>query len=194
MIGTPVDRSITFSAAGSQRVALSGRFIRILSADVSGVTITPEGASPLLRYGGQEIDVGPQGFRSFQVAVTVPCTVILTVSETHQSDNQTNVNATVSATIDPGGTLPTGGDTVCATGAATLLAAGNANNLAVMVRSSELNNYAAGTVRVGGTGVTAASGIEINPGEVMTLSTTAPVYAYNNSGAAVTLQVLPIQK
>lgn len=193
-MGTPVDRSITFTGAGQQGVQLAGRFIRVLAADASGVTLTPHPGSPLLRYAGQDIDAGPGGFQSFDVAVTVASTVQLCVSDTRQADNSTAVTATVSATVSPGGTLSNGGDTACANAAATQLAAGNANGLSVMVKSSATNTYGLGTVRIGTTGVTAASGIELNPGESLTFDTTAPIFAYNNSGASVTLQVLPLAK
>ncbi len=193
-MGTPVDRKITFAGAGQQTVQLAGRFIRVLDADASGVTLTPHPGSPLLRFAGQDIDAGPGGFQFFDVAVTVASTVSLCVSDTRQADNSTTVTATVSATVSPGGTLSNGGDTACPNSAATQLAAGNANGLSVMVRSSALNTYGLGTVRVGTTGVTASSGIEINPGESLTFDTTAPIVAYNNSGASITLQVLPLAK
>lgn len=193
-MGTPVDRKITFAGAGQQTVQLAGRFIRVLSADASGVTLTPHPGSPLLRYAGQDVDAGPGGFQFFDVAVTVASTVQLCVSDTRQADNSTTVTATVSATVSPGGTLSNGGDTACANATATQLAAGNANGLSVMVKSSATNTYGLGTVRVGTTGVTASSGIELNPGESLTFDTTAPIFAYNNSGASVTLQVLPLAK
>ncbi len=193
-MGTPVDRAITFAGQGQQTVQLEGRFVRVLAADASGVTITPHPGSPLLRYAGQDVDAGPAGFKAFDVAVTVASTVKLCVSDTRQADNQTAVNATVSATVSPGGTLDAGGDVSCANGAATQVLAGDANGLTAIVRSSDTNTYTEGTVRLGGAGVTATSGIELNPGDAITIDTTAPIYAFNNSGAAVTLQVLPLAK
>lgn len=188
-MGTPVDRSITFAGPGQQPVQLAGRFIRVLGADASGVTLTPHPGSPLLRYAGQDVDAGPGGFQAFDVAVTVASTVQLCVSDTRQADNSTTVTATVSATVSPGGTLSNGGDTACATAVATQLAAGNVNGLSVMVKSSATNDYPLGTVRVGTTGVGAASGIEINPGESLTFDTTAPIFAYNNSNAPIATTV-----
>lgn len=193
-MGTPVDREEVFTGAGSRTISLEGRFIRVLECDASGVTITPKPGSPLLRNVGQDIDAGTPGFKSFQIAVTVACTVKVCVSDTRQSDTNTNVTANVTATISPGGTFPAGGDVACPNAAETELIAGAATGLTVIVRSSAANAYAVGTVRVGGTGVTAAKGIELNPGESISLDTTAPVHAYNASGAGVTLQVLPVQK
>lgn len=192
-MGTPVDRTEVFTGAGSRSIQLSGRFVRVLAADVSGVTITPHPGSPLLRYVGQDVDAGST-FQSLDIAVTVACTVTICVSDQRQASNTTAVNATVSATISPAGTVTQPGDVACANAAATLLVAGNANGLAVLIRSSAANAYGLGTVRIGTAGVTAAQGVELNPGETMTLDVTAPIYAYNNSGAAVTLQVLPLAK
>jgi hypothetical protein len=194
MAGKPIDRSETFTGAGQRTVQLPGRFIRVLAADASGVTITTRPGSPLLRYAGQDIDAGAGGFTSFDIAVTVASTVKLCVSDDRQADTNTNVTATVNATVAPAGTVTQPGDVACANAAATQLVAGNANGLSVAIRSSAANTYAIGTVRIGTTGVTAASGLELNPGETMTIDATAPVVAYNNSGAAVTLQVLPLAK
>lgn len=193
-MGTPIDRSITFAAAGTQGVQLEGRFVRVLAADPTGVTIKPSPGSPLLRYVGQDIDAGPGGFKSLDVTVTVASTVRLCVSDTRQADDSVEVSATVSATVSPGSTLGIGGDTACANAIATLLVAGNANGLGAIICGPAAGVWAAGTVRVGGAGVTAASGIEIAPGEKITIATTAPIYAYNNSGAAITLEVLPLTK
>lgn len=193
-MGTPIDRTETFTGAGARTVALQGRFIRVLEADVSGVTITPQGGKGMLRYAGQDIDVGPQGFKSFQIAVTVASAVTLCVSETRQADNAANVNATVSATIAAAGTVSQPGDVACPNGVATQIAAGNANGLSVIVRSSAGNSYSPGQVRIGTTAVTASSGIEINPGETQTWGTTAPIFCFNNTGASINLQVEPLAK
>lgn len=193
-MGTPVDRTEVFTGAGSRSIQLSGRFVRVLAADASGVTISPHPGSPVVRYAGQDVDVGPAGFQSLDISVTVACTVKVCVSDTRQADSNTNVTATVSATITPAGTVSNGGDVNCANAAATQLSAGNANGLTVIIRSSVANTYAVGTVRIGTTAVTAVSGVELNPGESIQLDTTAPLFAFNNSGAAVTLQVLPLAK
>lgn len=180
-MGAPIDRTETFSGAGSRNVELAGRFIRVLAADASGVTITPRGGKAMLRYAGQDIDLGPQGFQAFSIAVTVASTVRICVSDTRQADSNTNVSATVSATVTPAGTVTQPGDVICPAGAATQLIAGNANGLSVLIRSSATNNYADGLVRVGTTGVTASQGVELNVGESWPLATTAPLAAYNNS-------------
>ena len=189
-MGTPVDRTETFAAAGSRTVALPGRFIRVLSAPTQGVTITTRPGVALTRYAGQGIDVGPGGFKSFDIALPVAGAVTFTVSDTEQADNQTAVNATVSATISPAATLAQPGDVSCAAGAITELYAGGAATLTVLVRSSDTNTYAEGTVRIGTAGVGAASGIELNPGDSIALDTTAAVYAWNAGGVAIDLQVL----
>lgn len=192
-MATPVDRSETFTGAGSRSIQLSGRFIRVLAADVSGVTITPHPGSPLLRFTGQDVDAGAT-FQWFDIAVTVACTVKICVSGERQSDTNTNINANVSAVIGPGGTVAQPGDVACANAVATQIIAGDANALTVLVRSSNANNYPDGTVRIGTTGVTAASGIELNVGDTIPVDTTVPVVAFNNSGAAVTLQLLKVGK
>lgn len=193
-MGSPLDYSLTFAGAGSRMLPAAGRFCRVLAADASGVHISPSATgSGLLRFEGQDIDAGTT-IKEWLVSVTVACTVRVCISDTRQADNATTVNATLSATISPGGTLGNGGDTVCANAAATQLAAGNANGLSVTVKSPLSSTYANGTVRIGTTAVGAASGIELNPGDVFTADTTAPIFAYNGSGAPVTLQVLTLAK
>ncbi|MDE2467164.1 MAG: hypothetical protein KGL35_00030, partial [Bradyrhizobium sp.] len=155
---------------------------------------TPHPGSPLLRFVGQDVDAGAGGFKEFDIAVTVASTVKVCVSDQRQADNATSVNATVSATISAAGTVAQPGDVPCANGVATQIAAGNANGLSVIVRSSAGNSYSPGQVRIGTTAVTAASGIEINPGETQTWAVTAPIFCFNNTGAGISLQVEPLAK
>lgn len=190
----PIDRSITFAGAGTQTVQVPGRFVRVLACDASGVTITPRPGSPLLRYAGQDVDAGVGGFTAVDLTVTVASTVKVCVSDTRQADSNTNVTANVSATVTPGGTMNQPGDIACANAVATQVIAGNANRLTVTVRAPSSGAWTSGTVRIGTTAVGAASGLEFDPGDSYSADFTGPVFIYNNSGAAISIQVLEVAK
>lgn len=193
-MGTPRDYSLTFTAAGQRTLPASGRFCRVLAADASGATIAAGATgSGLLRYTGQDVDAGA-AVNEWQISVTVACTVRVCISDTRQADNTASINATVSATVSPGGTMTQPGDVACANGAATQVIAGNADRLAVTVKAPESATWTAGTVRIGTTSVGAASGLELNPGDAYTAAFTGPLYVYNNSGASIDVQVLELGK
>ena len=188
------DYTPNFAGAGQQRIVVAGRYVRVLAADASGVTIKPNNGPPLLRFAGQQIDTGPAGFQFLDVSTTVASTPKLSIATDPQYDSNTAVTATVSASLTPSKTLQTGGDVACANLASTQLIAGDATRLSVIVNAPATGTWATGTVRVGGAGVGAASGIEINPGDTIEIATQAIVAAYNGSGASITLQVLPVNQ
>ncbi len=189
------DYSLTFGAPGVQTLRAQGRFVRVYAADATGVTIKPRNGSPLLRFTGQDVDVGVLKYDWLDISVTVASTVRLGISDDRQFDNQTNINSIVSATITPGKTLNAGGDVVCGNAATTQLIPADATRLAaILCVSANAPAYVAGTVRIGGAAVAAGAGVEINPGEKLVLDSQAIISCYNNSGAAVTVQVLPINE
>ena len=87
-------------------------------------------------------------------------------------------------------TLTTGAPVNCGDGATTMLAADNGNRAEIMVA-----NDGAGKVYIGGDGTAAAGqGMPLEAGGVMVLTTTAAVYARNDSGAAVAVAVAEMER
>ena len=188
------DYSPTFAGAGEQRLIVAGRYVRVLSADASGVTIKPNNGPPLLRFAGQQIDTGPHGFQFLDISVSIASTPKLAIAPDPQYDNSVQISETVSALITPGTTLNAGGDVACANLATTQLIPADATRLSAIIAAPVAGVWATGTVRIGGAAVGAASGIEINPGDRISIDTEAEIAAYNGSGAPITLQVLPLNK
>lgn len=102
------------------------------------------------------------------------------------ADARSTANVTVNTTIAPGAIVDNGGDVSCPAAAATLLSALDAGRLSLTVTNPSTNTK---TMRIGNAGVGAASGVILEPGESVTLSTTAAVYAYNPAGAVESLSV-----
>lgn len=189
-MGSPRDYYLTFGGAGSREIKARGRFLRVLDAPAASVFLAFDGSTELERRAGQGINFGGW-FERFTVRSTVAQTVLVCVSDERQDDDQESVSVSVAATLAPGNTLGAGGDVNIAGASSALLAAGDATRLALVVANPATNTD---PVRVGGAGVGAASGIELSPGDSITLATTAAVHGYNPKAGAQTVQVLPVRQ
>lgn len=185
----PRDFSLTFGGAGQREVKATGRHLRVLDTPSAEVFISIDAGSELQRGAGQAINV-PDGFSRFMVRSTVAQTVRVTVSDVPQDDARSNVALNVSASVAPGDDLDNGGDvSVPATSSAQVIAA-SATRLAVIITNPEGN---AAPVRVGKSGVGAASGIPLEPGDSVTLATTAAVHVYNTHSSAQDVCALGVE-
>lgn len=191
-MGQPRDYSLTFAGAGEREFQAAGRYLRILATPAAPVFVALDSGSELERSAGQSVPV-PEGFSRVRVRSTVAQTVVVSVSEVDQDDKRSSVALSVSATVTPGDVVDNGGDvSVPATGAATAVA-GDPDTLAVTVTSLDTNDQSA-PLRVGTTGVGAASGTPIWPGDSITLATTATVRVYNPHGTTQTVAVSRVTK
>lgn len=187
-MGSPRDYALTFAGAGIQEIKARGRFIRILEAPSSNVWVEVDGGSELKRVAGQDVDFGGD-FNRFRIRSAVAQTVLLTVSDTRQADDQESVSVSVSATVTPGNTLNNDAEvSVPAVSTATVKAAA-ATTLAVNVYNPVGNTR---EVRVGTTGVGATTGRTLEPGDDITLATEAAVAVYNPHSSAQTVEVVSI--
>ena len=188
-MGAPRDFSLSFGGAGIQEIRAVGRFIRILEAPTSNIWVEVDAGSELKRVAGQDVDNGAP-FSRFRIRSAVAQTILLTVSDTRQADDQESVSVSVSATVAPGNTLPTGGDvSIPALSSATVLAA-DATRLAGIV-----HNLSDQALRIGGAGVGAATGVPLDPGEKIAIASTAIIAAYNpHATVAKSVAVLPIRE
>lgn len=106
------------------------------------------------------------------------------------SDTRSTVNATVNTTIAPGASLFDGGDVACPNAAATQLLAADATRSYAIITNPSTNTA---TVRIGTSGVAAATGTPLEPGVSLPVSTTAAIYARNDSGGAVTISASAVR-
>jgi hypothetical protein len=195
-MGAPRDESITFSGAGSQEVQYVGRHIRVRSTPTGPIFIKIDNSSTEFeRNAGEQFNLGAGDppFQRVRIRSAVAQTVDLTFADVPQDDNRSNVALSVSADITPAPVIDNGGDvSVPATSAADVLA-GDADTLAVTVTSLETNDPSA-PLRVGTTGVGAASGHPLWPGDSHTMATNATVRVYNPHGTAQDVAVLRLSQ
>ncbi len=184
----PRDFSLTFGGAAEREIKAAGRYLRVLATPTADVFISIDGGSELQRGAGQQVHV-PAGFTRFSVRSAVAQTVRISTSETSQDDARSNVALSVSATVAPGADVGNGGDvSILAASSAQVLAA-NLNRLAAIITNLTANTVA---VRVGKAGVGAASGIPLDPGDSVTLATTAAIHVYNPHSGAQTVSALEV--
>lgn len=110
-------------------------------------------------------------------------------------DARATLTATINSVVGAANTLDTGGDVSLAPGTTagltSTIRAADASALTVIVKAAVTNTE---TVRVGGTGTGAGQGYPLDPGESVSLSTTAEIAGYNPSNTtAQTVSVLPVR-
>jgi len=178
---TPV--RVTLAANTPQRWAIDGDWIACITAAVSDLTA---------RFDNSEKVPLPQGlgfrryYREVELESATGGAFVVLLGFGSVADARASVTANLTTNIAPGNTLPTGGDVSCAAGAATLLAALDATRLTITVSNPSGNS---GTMRIGPAGVTATKGFLLEPGETVTIATTAAVYAWNTGVGAEDVSV-----
>jgi hypothetical protein len=100
---------------------------------------------------------------------------------------------TVGATVQSGNQNIPLIDISCPVGVTTQLAAANAARKALVIKSSSLNDPA-DLLKIGSAAANATHGVELSPGEGLTLDTEAAVHAYNAGANAVVVTLLEINR
>lgn len=185
----PRDFALTFGGAGIQEVRAEGRYLYVLATPSADCFFELDRSGELERGAGQAI-FDADGFSIVRVRSTVAQTVKFSVSLDAQADARSNVALNVSATVAPGADFDNGGDVaVPATSSAQVLAA-DANRLSALIINPPTNTE---TVRVGISGVAAASGIPLAPGESVELALTAAIFVYNPGAAPQTVSAAAVR-
>lgn len=184
---TPI--RVTLAAGVPQRFSVDGDYVHCLTA--------PGGVTDLTgRFDESEKVPIPQGvgFRRYYKTIELESATggafLVLGGFGTVADARSTVNANVSATVAAGASLFDGGDVACATGAATQLLALDATRSYAIITNPSTNTA---TVRIGTSGVGAASGAPLEPGVSMPISTTAAIYARNDSGGSVTISASAVR-
>ncbi len=117
-------------------------------------------------------------------------TVVVIFGFGKYNDARASVNATVNTTIAPSDTLDNDGDVTVA-GVATLLKAADANTKEILIH---VPSSAENSIRVGGASVTVSTGLEVEPGMSLQLSTEAAVYAIRDGSSDVIVSTLKLTR
>lgn len=102
------------------------------------------------------------------------------------SDDRLNVSGTVSTSPVAPATFSTSADVSVSATATTQVLAANTSRKEAFISNRAANGT---VVRVGDSGSGAADGIELASGGTLILSTTAAIYVFNPTGAAITIGV-----
>jgi hypothetical protein len=190
-------KSTNVIASGATlRITRRGDFFHVISAD-EAFTVGFDGAGLSPFFAGLEYEVrNGEFFASVEIenVSADPLTITFGIGAGGVRDGRLTVSGLLSVAdtdglsfsdLLPPDTLTTG-DPVSATDAAnTQLAAANAARREIMM----VNVHASSTIYIGGTGATAGQGIPVLAGQSLTLTTSAAIFARNDSGGAVLVAV-----
>lgn len=172
-----------------QKIGIAGDFFAVLEA-TNDLFISVDDQPYSFRPAG----VSQTGeFQYLMVLSLVNQNVIITAGYGFVSDRRQQIVLTVNATVESGNQNVPLVDVSIAPGATTQLAGVNADRKALVIKSSSLNNPA-DLLRVGSIAADATHGVEVSPGEGLTLDTEAAVYAYNAGANAVVVTLLAINR
>jgi len=183
--------SFVLLANAPQSMDVPGNFFRIKSASAAASVSVQVGTGPFTSLDeGDAIKFERSEFGRLTVKSTVAQTVVIIAGFGTMFDDSQAVSVTASATIAPGNTLDNGGDVSLLAVASTAIRGADASALAVTIKADIANTA---TVRIGTTGVGAAGGYPLEPGESVTIATTAAIAGYNPNVAAQNVHVLPVR-
>lgn len=184
---TPI--RVTLAAGVAQRWPIEGDWIACITA--------PGGVTDLTaRFDNSEAVPLPAGlgFRRYYREIALESAVggafVVLAGFGSVADARASLNAVVNATIASGASLFDGGDVAVPSGAATLLLAADATRSYANIMNPSTNTA---TVRIGTATVGAANGTPLEPGSTLPVSTTAAIYAFQASGAPVTLAAAAVR-
>lgn len=178
---------VTLAAGVPQRFQIAGDWVAAITAPVNDLTA---------RFDNSEKVPLPQGlgFRRYYGEIELESatgqTVVILAGYGSVSDSRANVTATLNVNIAPGNTIDDGADVATVSGAATVLLPVDLTRLHAIITNPSIN---IATVRIGSASVTASKGIPLEPGETLTYDMTGAIYAFQASGAAVTISAAAVR-
>lgn len=115
-------------------------------------------------------------------------TVVIVLGYGRFNDARASINATLNATFSPGNTFAGVADVALVAATATQILAADATRLTALIKNPSSNTA---SVRIGTTGSTgAAQGFELEPGESISIATTAAIVGYSVPGESVSVSVV----
>lgn len=181
---------MTLAAGVPQRWDIEGDWVTCITAPAGITDLTA-------RFDQSEPVPLPQGlgfrryYRTVELQSATGGAFVVLAGFGSVADARATLNAAITANIAPGNTLNNGADVATVSGAATLLLAADATRLYATVANLSTNTV---TVRIGNVTVAAATGIPLEPGETLSIGTTAAVYAYQASGGPVTISAASVSE
>jgi len=176
-------RKITLAAGIGEALNISGKFLRLLST--TGVVKIGFNGDEAYELPAAVGVYAPDGFSQIRFVNpgTGSITIELAVGGAEITDDRLNVSGTIGVSsiatpvdLSKAATLTPTADITLAAAAATLIKAINLNRREIMITALAANG---GAVRIAGATVAANIGLEIAPGQTVTLDTTAAIYGFS---------------
>lgn len=179
---TPI--RVTLAASVPQRFDVAGDWVACVTAAASDLTARFDQSEPVPLPAGL-------GFRRYYKTIELESATggafVVLAGFGSVADARATVTANLTVNTNPGNTVPVGGDIAIGAAVATLLCALDATRLTATVSNP---STAAASVRVGPAGVGAANGFLLEPGESVTIATTAALYGYSVAGQTVSVGIV----
>lgn len=181
------DLTITLTANVPVYFNVSGDFIHVRTASAD-VQIGTDGGK-VVSYSAGETVISP--FGGFEIVSATTQQVTLIYGEGEFSGTAVTASIPADLAIEKGDTLNTGTKVSALAAAATQIQGSNASRKSLTIRTL---STAGTTLFVGASGIAANQGLPLEPGDALTLDTTAAVFVYNGSGSAVDVYYLEVDK
>ncbi len=184
-------RSYTLSLTANQEFNLDveGNMYAVIS-NTGAFTITLDESNRLTNQTSGMGGAFHDTYERVTLLSTTTQTVIVIFGFGKFSDARATVNATVNTTIAPSDTFDNTSDiTVGST--ATLLKAADTATKEVLIH---VPSDAANSIRVGGSSVTATSGLEVEPGSSFTINCEAAIYGIRDGSSDVSVSTLKLSR
>lgn len=167
-----------------------GNFFHLVSA-TSSLQISVNDGEYITITQGQGIET-QQPFRKLQIKSAAAQSVKWVTGFGRFRDNAQNVNVTTSATIDPANTYTPAADVTVLAGSSANLIGSNAGRRALTITNPTSNSN---TFRLGvPLNVGANKGDILEPGDTITMATTAAIDAYNTGATDESLTVNELEQ
>jgi len=181
--------TLSLTANTEYSLDLDGNMYAVIS-NTGDFTITLDGSNKLV---SQTAGMGGK-FNSEYERVTLLSTTTQTVTCIFGFgefvDARSNLNATINTTISPSDTLDNDTD-ITVSSVAILLKAADADTKEILIH---VPSDATNSIRVGGASVSSTTGLEVEPGMSLQLSTEAAIYAIRDGAVDVTVSTLKLTR
>lgn len=185
-------QTTTIAAGGSVTLPIVGNYFHCIRSTLATFEVAIDG-----EYGG-EMEAGrgfdlPDGetYKSLHLVNTDganPLTVTFNYGRGSYRDAKLQVSGSIETSL-AGSAFPSTADVPLGATATTQILAANTSRKEVLVSNLAANPA---TIRVGDVNAGAGRGVEVAPGQTITVNTTAAIYAYN-PGAAQNVGVVEIE-
>jgi hypothetical protein len=170
--------TITLAAGVGKSFDIGGDWFHVQTAPVDDLVVRFDDGEPVKLSQGMGLR---RYYQRVELESATGQAVRVLVGFGSVTDGRASVTGlTLNTTIAPGNTFDDGGRVSCVHAARTQLLAADADRLYALIKNPSTNTL---TMFVGTVGVTAASGVPVEPGETLPVATTAALYAWNADAA-----------